>query len=155
MNYESLNSSYTLPYTLLKLNHSSHTGKYSCEAEIYGCQSQKPEAVRMTESLNIRVYTKPNYGLHIGIIAGICVLLLAILAGLVYYGRRVQNRSKNRYQELLASTDIQYFPSKVIRIKLSNSNQTHEFNIFLWNSQNRFWNCQTRFITPRQQSLPE
>jgi hypothetical protein len=31
----------------------------------------------------------------------------------VSYARRVQARSKNRYQELLSPADIQYYPSKV------------------------------------------
>ncbi|KAI9557560.1 hypothetical protein GHT06_017388 [Daphnia sinensis] len=123
-NYESPNSSNTLSYDLTKLNHTIHTGLYICDAEIYGCQSQNQNATQTSQALYLTVYIKPNYGLHIGIISSVCVLLLAILAGLVSYARRVQKQSKNRYQELLSSADIQYYPSKVLELPNSVYNTT-------------------------------
>ncbi|KAK4016665.1 hypothetical protein OUZ56_031628 [Daphnia magna] len=123
-NYESSNSSNTLSYGLTKLNHTIHTGLYICDAEIYGCQSQNQNATQTSQALYLTVYTKPNYGFHIGIISSVCVLLLAILAGLVSYARRVQKQSKNRYQELLSSADIQYYPSKVLELPNSVYNTT-------------------------------
>ena len=107
------NTIYTLSYNMTRLNHTTHTGLYICDAEIYGCQSGNRNATQTSKALYMRVYIKPNYAFHIGIISSACVLLLAILAGLVSYARRVQTRSKNRYQELLSSADIQYYPSKV------------------------------------------
>lgn len=111
-NFELSNSSNSLSYGLTKLNHTIHTGVYICDAEIYGCKSNV-NATRTSQALYLRVYTKPNYGLHIGVISSVSVLLIAILAGLVSYARRVQKQSKSRYEELLSSTDIQYYPSKV------------------------------------------
>lgn len=116
-NYEKQNSSYSLPYSLTKLNNSLHTGLYICEAEIYSCQSPDLNVTQTNKALFLQVYIKPNYAFHIGLISAACVLLLALLAGLVVYARKVQNRSKSRYQELLASTDIQYYPSSKVSHK--------------------------------------
>lgn len=111
--FESPNSSYVLPHSLKNLNHPSHTGTYTCELEIYSCQSQNLNVTQASKSLDILVYVKPNYGYHIGILSAACVLLIAVLVGLAVYARRIQSQSKNRYQELLSSVDIQYYPSKV------------------------------------------
>ncbi|XP_057366791.1 protein PFC0760c-like [Daphnia carinata] len=123
-NYESPDSPNTLSYELNKLNHTIHTGLYICDAEIYGCQSQNQNATETSQALYLKVYIKPNYALHIGIISSVCVILLAILGGLVSYARRVQKQSKNRYQELLSSADIQYYPSKVLELPNSVYNTT-------------------------------
>ena len=114
MAYETQNSNYSLEYSLTKLNHSTDTGLYICQAEIYSCQSEDRNKTHTNLSISLRVYIKPNYAFHIGIISAACVLLLALLAGLVVYARKVQARSKNRYQELLATTDIQYYPSSKV-----------------------------------------
>lgn len=100
----------TVLYKLTGLNQTLHGGIYTCTAVI---DNWEAENGTISQELNLRVYVKPNYMLHIGMISGVCVILFAILAGLVAYSKRVQTRSKNRYQELLSTVDIQYHPTKV------------------------------------------
>lgn len=110
------NASYIVPYTLLKLNHSD-AGLYTCQVELHEC-STLPDGVRVINSLpiTVRLYTKPDYGVHLGIISAACVILVALLAGLYTYVKKIHGRSKSRYQELLSTVDIQYLPTKVKHI---------------------------------------
>jgi len=113
--FETQETIYILPYELINLNQ-TQGGKYTCQAEIYGCQAPTGSSVNVTqtsESLFLRVYVKPNYGIHIAIISMACVVLLIILIGLFYYARKIGRKHKSRYQELLSTTEIQYQPTKV------------------------------------------
>lgn len=116
MNYESSDVSPSLSYNLHKLNQTSHAGMYTCEAEIYSCYSKNSTVTRASAKVYVKVYAKPNYALHIGILSAACVLLLVLLASLVVFTRKIQKRSKNRYQELLSTTNIEYLPTKVYPI---------------------------------------
>jgi len=114
--FETQETIYILSYELINLNQ-TEAGKYTCQAEIFGCEAPTGSSVNVTQtsaSLFLRIYVKPNYGIHIAVISIACIVLLIILIGLFYYARKIGQKHKNRYQELLSSTEIQYQPTKVI-----------------------------------------
>ena len=99
-------------YNLYKTSE-NNTGKYTCIAEITECMSEEGYAFA-EQSVILRVYIKPDYTSHLAGIAVAITLLLALLLALIFFIRRIQKVQKQRYQELISSSKIQFRPTKVI-----------------------------------------
>lgn len=149
--FETQETVYILPYELINLNQ-TQAGIYTCQAEIFGCEAPTGSNINVTqatESLFLRIYVKPNYGIHIAVISMACVVLLIILIALFYYARKISRKHKSRYQELLSSTEIQYQPTKVYIsiaiLEILIARQCYIFYLF-----GRCWNCPIQSTTLRQ-----
>ena len=102
-------------HTLLKLNHSD-VGEYTCEVDFYGCPPQTSiNATKMTsQPINVRLYEKPDYAVHIGVISAACIILFVILAGLCYFVWKQEKAKEGNYKMLLATTNVEYAPSSKV-----------------------------------------
>jgi len=101
-------------YNLYKTSE-NNTGKYTCIAEITECMSEEGYAFA-EQSVILRVYIKPDYTSHLAGIAVAIALLLALLLALIFFIRRIQKVQKQRYQELISSSKIQFRPTKVLEL---------------------------------------
>jgi len=101
-------------YNLYQLS-SNKTGKYTCRAEITECVNEE-DYIKPHQSVKLRVYTKPDYASHLAAISVVVILLLALLLALFFFIQRAEKGRKQRYQELVSSTKIQFYPTKILEL---------------------------------------
>ena len=113
-------------YNIYQLS-DNQTGKYVCIAEITECVDEE-DYTSTHQSVNLRVYTKPDYTTHLAGIAVLMILTLVLLFALIFFCRRIQRIQLQRYQELMSSTKIQFHPTKVILAEVDLKLQSAFFN---------------------------
>jgi len=101
-------------YNIYQLS-DNQTGKYVCIAEITECVDEE-DYTSTHQSVNLRVYTKPDYTTHLAGIAVLMILTLVLLFALIFFCRRIQRIQLQRYQELMSSTKIQFHPTKILEL---------------------------------------